>query len=177
MGEIKSTMDLVMEKTKHLSMTEDEKNREKINQIRKKIKSRVQKYLDGFLNQNMFAKELDQLDNSRINLIQLLKQELLERIHIDGKHRQIIKLLKSFCGVSGDKLVSIIDDYHQKLKDELQRKIAERKGVLLNDFKISGTAVLPNLDSDTQWNKQALEIRARYQELLESEKQNLAGPL
>ena len=47
MGEIKSTLDLVLEKTKHLSQSSDEKQ----SQIRKDIEMRIngllQKYQDG----------------------------------------------------------------------------------------------------------------------------------
>jgi hypothetical protein len=177
MSEIKSTLELVMEKTQHLGMSEAEKNREKNNQVRKQLRGVVQKYLDEYLNQNMVAKELNRLSGSGINIIPLLTQELLERIQIDRENSQIIQLLNRFCGISTNKLVSIIDNYHQRFQKARQQKTTEQKDYLLKNYKISGTAVVPLMDFDPQWKQQVSDLQENHQKFLESEKQNLVGLL
>jgi len=44
MGEIKSTLDLVLEKTKHLSLTSEERQLQQQNEIKKRIGGLLQKY-------------------------------------------------------------------------------------------------------------------------------------
>ena len=47
MGEIKSTMDIIMEKTKGLTMTEEEKAEYKHKELTGKVRGLIQKFLDG----------------------------------------------------------------------------------------------------------------------------------
>ena len=49
MGEIKSTLDIIMEKTKGLTMTEEEKTAFKSKEMEGKVKGALQKFLDGIL--------------------------------------------------------------------------------------------------------------------------------
>lgn len=58
MGEIKSTLDIVMEKTKHLSMTAEEKQAGKIEEIESALKGLVQKYQDRVLKPEQYRGEM-----------------------------------------------------------------------------------------------------------------------
>ncbi len=49
MGEIKSTMDIIMEKTKGLTMSEEEKAEYKQQELTGKVRGLIQKFLDGIL--------------------------------------------------------------------------------------------------------------------------------
>ena len=49
MGEIKSTLDIIMEKTKGLTMSEEERTSFKEKELTGKVKGLVQKYINGFL--------------------------------------------------------------------------------------------------------------------------------
>ena len=46
MGEIKSTLDLVMDKTRHLTLSDEEKQEQKEKEFRKKLKGPAQKFQD-----------------------------------------------------------------------------------------------------------------------------------
>ena len=47
MGEIKSTLDLVLEKTKNLNLSSEEKQEQKQKEVENRIKGMMQKYQDG----------------------------------------------------------------------------------------------------------------------------------
>ena len=49
MGEIKSTLDLVMEKTRHLTLSQKEKDGQKQIEVNKRLKGLLQKYRDNLL--------------------------------------------------------------------------------------------------------------------------------
>ena len=49
MGEIKSTLDLVMEKTRHLTLSQKEKEEQKQIEVNKRLKGLLQKYQDNLL--------------------------------------------------------------------------------------------------------------------------------
>jgi hypothetical protein len=61
MGEIKSTLDLVLEKTKNLTLSSEEKETQKRKEIENRIKGMVQKYQDGILSQNQLKTDYELL--------------------------------------------------------------------------------------------------------------------
>jgi len=61
MGEIKSTLDLVMEKTKHLSLSDEEKQNQKKIESQKRINGLLQKYQDQVLSMEQLHTEYNLL--------------------------------------------------------------------------------------------------------------------
>jgi hypothetical protein len=77
MGEIKSTIDLVMEKTRHLTLSREEKDAQKKVEVHKRLKGLVQKYQDNLLRKDRLEKELDILNKTYdMNVICDLQENL-----------------------------------------------------------------------------------------------------
>ena len=57
MGEIKSTLDLVMERTRNLTLSDEEKQAHKQMAIASRIKGLLQKMLDGMLTEYEFESD------------------------------------------------------------------------------------------------------------------------
>ena len=58
MGEIKSTLDIIMEKTKGLTMTEEEKTEYRQQELTGKVRGLIQKFLEGVLKLEKFKVEV-----------------------------------------------------------------------------------------------------------------------
>ena len=67
MGEIKSTLDLVLEKTKNLTLSSEEKESQKQKEVENRIKGMVQKYQDGILSINQLIADYELLKKAQIN--------------------------------------------------------------------------------------------------------------
>ena len=65
MGEIKSTLDLVMEKTKHLSLSDEEKQSQKKAELEKRVNGLLQKYQDQVLSLEQLLGEYTRLKQER----------------------------------------------------------------------------------------------------------------
>jgi len=77
MGEIKSTLDLVMEKTRHLTLSPEEKDAQTKVEVHKRLKGLVQKYQDNLLRKDGLEKELDILKKTYdMNVICDLQERL-----------------------------------------------------------------------------------------------------
>ena len=61
MGEIKSTLDLVLEKTKHLSQSSEEKQAQIQKDIENRVNGILQKYLDGLFSLEQLQRDYDAL--------------------------------------------------------------------------------------------------------------------
>ena len=170
MGEIKSTLDLVMEKTRHLSMSEDEKKAQQKNDTKKALKGFILKYRDQIIQQEQFEKELNRLSElNNIDARPILVAELLAEIDPDQDNTPPITLLKNVCKIDVSPIESILNEYGERVILVKDERVAEIKERLLKTRGFSGSAVIPNLESDTDWNAQTGSVRDVYRKRLDQE--------
>lgn len=164
MAEIKSTLDIIMEKAKKFSVTEEEKQGFKRQELEGKIKGLVQKTLDGILGSERFQVELAALQAQEKAMVdQVLKEELVARVEVETNSEALLKILEDVSGPAWATVRKVLADWEKeggKQKDSRRRTMLEsfsKKG-------ISGSAVLPNLDADPEWARIKSEMRRQLQE-------------
>jgi len=150
MAEIKSTRDLIMERTKNLTMTDEEKKALRARELRGKVKGWVQKCIDGIVGIPRLQGEIRLEMAKEPALSSILFQDLLERIDPDGENDLLLQMMESF--LSRDTV--LLRELLAAFRTELAEKIRERTVQAKNDLamlNISGSAVVPNLDRDPDW--------------------------
>ena len=173
MGEIKSTLDIVMEKTKHLSLSDEEKEAQKEEEARKNIRGLIQKYKDRILDSKQMEDGWSEL-KKEYNLPdrQLLVAEIIDQIHLNTDNSLLVDYLKDNCKQDMKPLESILEDYMNKKAEAVRiRQKSIRKGIG-DRYHISGSAVVPNLEIDSDWKEAMKAFESDYQEQLEAEKTN-----
>jgi len=176
MGEIKSTLDLVLEKTKNLTLSSEEKETQKQKEIENRIKGMVQKYQDGILSINQLITDYELLKKDftipqNISLI----VEITQRIEPDQDNQPLIELLQKCCAIDTVAIETIIKNFQKEYITASQNRIERLREDLAQRHNISGSAVLPNLDLDEQWRQKIGELRAGYGDQLNRVKDNLLG--
>jgi len=170
MGEIKSTLDLVMEKTRHLSLSDDEKKVQQREDIKKALKGFILKYRDHIIQQEPFEKELNRLSElNNIDARPVLVAELLDEIDPDQDNTPLMTLLKNVCKIDAAPLESILNEYGERVSLVKDERVADIKERLLKTRGISGSAVVPNLESDTDSIAQTGSVRNAYIKRLDQE--------
>jgi hypothetical protein len=164
MGEIKSTLDIIMEKAKNFSVTEEEKQGFRRQELEGKIKGLVQKALDGILDFERFQVELAALQAKERELVdQILRDEVVARIEVEVNSEALLRILENAAGSEKVAVNEALAEFEMKTA---QQKGSHRKTLLENLKKkgISGSAVLPNLDADPEWLRARSELRRQLQE-------------
>ena len=116
MGEIKSTLDIIMEKTKGLTMTDEEKGEFKKQQARGKVKGLVQKFLDGIMDLDRVKMETAALGEADPRMIhQLVAEEAIKGIRPGEDNDVGLKILESVAGVDTEPIKKILADSEGKL--------------------------------------------------------------
>ncbi len=178
MGEIKSTLDLVMEKTKHLTLSQEEKDAQNRMEVNKKLKGLLQKYQDGLLKMEQLKKELETLrKNYNVKIDETLSSLLLDGLELGASNTMCLELLYGICGRDVKKLETIFNDYRDTLKTAAEKRITKIKENLAKKHFISGSAVVPHLDADDEWMATFREINDRFDQALSQEKAALTGSL
>ena len=153
MAEIKSTLDIIMEKTKGMTMTEAERVQLRRKEWAGKIKGWVQKYLDNLINLETLRSELKKEGKERyFELQKILKNEILNRIEPDTDNSDLFKVLEDVLDIRREPFERAVNRFQEEVALERAGKLESLK-FQLSQIGISGSAVIPNLNNDTQWNR------------------------
>jgi hypothetical protein len=176
MGEIKSTLDLVMEKTKDLNLSDAEKQEQKNKEIESRLRGLVQKYQDEIISQEQFKAEYEELRED-YSLQGTQHEQLLNilcaRIGLGKDNQVLLDLLSQFADTHMDGLTSVLRDFDTAIQTAAAAQRQSAKDTLASVYHICGSAVLPNLESDPAWRKMTEEIRSKYREFLNQSKTKL----
>ena len=174
MGEIKSTLDLVMEKTKHLSLSDEEKQNQKKVELEKRVNGLLQKYQDQVLSMDQLLGEYTRI-KQELSLPDdsFLVNQTINKIDLTGDNRYLLVLLKQFCGSGIDGIETLLNEFQDEFNSAASYRLVELREDLARKHSISGSAVVPNLQADEVWQSEAGEIRSRFEKKLEAEREKI----
>ncbi len=167
MAEIKSTLDLVLEKTRHLSLSSREKREIAEQELEKRINGLLQKYQDGILTlaeletEYMSIAEKDKQTADRV-----LIEEIVGRLDPRENNAPLFEALARLGGTGTAGLESVVDEYRDAYRIAAERRFVDLKNMLARNYRISGSAVVPNLAVDEPWRRQEWEIAAGFKKSL-----------
>jgi hypothetical protein len=164
MGEIKSTMDIIMEKTKGLTMTDEEKQKFRRQEMEGKIKGLIQKYVDGLMGMERLKEAIAKLRaRKEQELEQLIRKETMALIQPGESNAPLLEILSSVVGMDPDPIVKLLDDFDSKIEYERVRR-AEVLQEELRKKGISGSALIPNIEADPEWRQRLSEMKRAFKE-------------
>ena len=168
MGEIKSTLDIIMEKTKGLTMTEEEKETFRKKETEGKVRGLLQRFLDGFIDAERLKDEIRSLGEKRYAMArEALFRECKDRMEPGADNTILLDALENAAGLDIAPIQKIILDYNQ----DLEQQKMDRKQVLQKNLKglgISGSAVIPNIHADQEWIRHLSEMNRGFQKKLKN---------
>ena len=176
MGEIKSTLDLVLEKTKHLSQSSEGKQAQKQKDIENRLNGLLQKYQDGLLSLGQLQRDYEAL-KKEFNLPDnaILAGYVINRLDPGLDNRALFEVLEHCCQLDYAGLLDVINEYQAEYHTAAQSRMEALKESLDQKYNISGSAVVPNLESDEQWHQDAQALNAAFEQKLNQEKDQLIG--
>jgi len=178
MGEIKSTLDLVMEKTRHLTLSQEEKEAQNRIEVNKRLQGLLQKYQDNLLRKENLNKELDNLKIAyNLNVDEMLADLLLNSLKIGRDNTVFLELLNEIYGLNLSGIETIFQNFKATVKSATKKRVDQIKTDLSVKRFISGSAVVPNLESDSEWLSMLGHIMDGFDQTLNKEKAALTKEL
>jgi hypothetical protein len=164
LGEIKSTLDLVLEKTKNLTLSKDEKLSLAREELDKKVQGFVNRYVNNFLPLNRLKEEIEKIDTKVHGLTYtLLKKHLLTHLDLDSDNSSILSALSEIAGFDIAPL-NALQKEHNSVKEEKKRSFITRGLEALEERGVSGSAVEPNLNHIPEWDQFLTRLHKKYRE-------------
>ena len=156
-------------KNKNLAMTDEEKRHFREQQMTGKIRGLVQRCLDGFLPIDRFRAKMSAIQGKDKDMAdRLLRKEVFNGFE-PGKGNEIaMVILNEILGVDTE----LISERSKAFSDQIEVERSIRVKRLMAGFEkrsISGSAVIPNPDADSDWKIFVVEKLGSFREKLMAE--------
>lgn len=161
MAEIKSTIDLIMERTKNLSASVEEREAWHRQEREKHIRSLIQRLLDYSLTLDDVKDELEkEKKNGRAaEAMEHLKSTLAAHVDPDSDNERLFRIVHELTGTPEARLQDTLRSCQAEFFAK-KTALAERQRGELESVGITGSAVLPNPEADPQWKAQREQMQA-----------------
>jgi hypothetical protein len=177
MGEIKSTLELAMERTKKFAISEKEKEEMKQKEVFQKATSLFHRYREGHLPLSDILKEIEKMDKKTATTVkESLLSQWIDALSLDDDAERILKGIESLKQQSMDEvkqkfyhLFSQYQEEKERVKEEVRIQFTEA----LREEGIYGNAVEPKLEGGDLWKKEIDKLDHSYRMKLEEIKEQL----
>jgi hypothetical protein len=160
MAEIKSTIDLIMERTKNLSASPEEREDYQRREREKHIRGLVLRLLDDNLTLDGIKDELakEKKNGREAEVMALLKNALAAHVDPDTDNERLIGIIHELAGTPADRLRETLRACQAEFFAKKTALMERLKGEL-ESKGIAGSAVLPNPEADPQWEASREQTR------------------
>ncbi|HAJ26574.1 MAG TPA: hypothetical protein DCG53_04910 [Syntrophus sp. (in: bacteria)] len=165
MAEIKSTLDLIMEKTKNLTLTEEEKKAIHTKEVKSRVRGWFQRYGDGSLTIRDLKEYMEKERATFPEAEPLLREECLAHVDPEADNQKIFQMMDEVLGIDYAPFQLLVDDFNN---ETLRHRTEEARNALdiLHVQGISGTSVTPNLNLSPAWKAFLDNARGQFQSKL-----------
>jgi hypothetical protein len=169
MAEIKSTLELVMERTRHLHMTDEDKRKQAALAFKETVNRLTLKYLDRQVDLEQFRTELNRLGGESTSDMADAAAEIGRRIDPAADNAPLLDLIKYGLDFDVSGIEAALHYFREALHRQEDQACERLKADLLKKG-ILGSAVVPNLEADKDWAK-------RREEMLDTVREELAAQI
>lgn len=172
MAEIKSTLDIVLEKTKHLTLSAEEKVEMQFQEALKKVPGYVERVLDLTFTPERLLEEINGLSKEISKGIrEEIARQMSQALDLSAKSDPLIDCLEVLAEPNWSALVEQVKhcraDY-RKAREDLRQQAEDRVLASLAAAGIGGSSIVAKLEGDVFWQEEGRRLREPCEERLEA---------
>jgi len=169
-GEIKSALELAIEKSEKYVISDEERERIREKEILQKVPGLFHRYKEGRLSQSEMMREIEKMDEKvRERVKEVLFSRWTDDLSLDSDPERPFGAMESIKGRSLNdirkKFESLRSVYRNEIEGARQTLSLEIVKVL-KDEGIGGEAVEPNVEGSEKWKGRIEEVNRSHQERL-----------
>jgi len=160
MGEIRSTLDIIMEKTKGLILTEEEKKQMRLKELEDDISKLFRRYENNVISEeDMILALKSMIEKDRHYVFTVFKSKAIDLIKISNKEIKGISLFKKLFPQLSQRMEELSNKTIENLELK-EKEITKREIFNLKKQEIEGDAIVINMDVNPEW-KQLVEVQEK----------------
>lgn len=176
MAEIKSAIELAMEKTKDLVVGGEERKTIAIKEIENRVRAVVRRYLGDMTSQEDAAREFDEIDADRKLKESVLIETLAEEFDVKKNPERLFVLF----GLTGIDLEGTLKKEFATLQGQFQDEMARKEKTIrekisdsLAALGITGKGIEPNLAAWDEWMQGSEEAGHTFKQRVQEWKEKV----
>jgi hypothetical protein len=166
MGEIKSTLELAMERTKRFAVSEKEKEEMKQQEALRKATGLFHRYREGHFSLNDVLKEVERMERKTATTVkEYLLSHWIDALSLVDDNERILRGVESLKGRSVAEVKQRLDcllSQYQKEKEKAREMAGVQSVEALKKDGIWGSAVEPKLEGSELWRKENETLNQSY---------------
>lgn len=177
MAEIKSTLELALERTKSVSISKEEKDEIKRKEMAQKATGLFHRYMEESLSMSELMREIERLEEKARPMVRdALLFRWVAAISLEAENEKLLRGIESLKGRS-------VDEMKQRLKDlrsEYERRELEAKQEMeiqrvetLRKEGIHGSALVPHVKGCREWEEKMISIAQGFEGEIEKVREAL----
>lgn len=168
MGEIKSSIELALERSRRLTLTEEEREEIKRKEIEEKAHRIFHRYLEGSFSLHEMGREVERVDEPyRAKVKAVLLKALIDALTLEGDYEKILSGIEWLKGSSIETVRKRFQDLAASFAEAKKNVEQEAKKAILEDlerFGFTGSAIEPNVDESPEAHGLRAAMMASYQD-------------
>lgn len=177
MAEIKSTLELAMEKTKRFTLSEEDRKEIKQREILQKASSLFYRYQDGNLHLSEILKEMGKMEEeTSAEVKKWLLSKWIDALSLEEDPEKIFKAIELFSPKKIEDLKKNLFQLFSQYQTEKKKIEKSLENQLIEDLRakgIYGDAIDPKFEGTEQWTNEKEKLIGPYREKLEEIKTHL----
>jgi myo-inositol-1-phosphate synthase len=177
MAEIKSTLELAMERTKKISISKEEREEIKGKEILQKVNGLFHRYMEEHIPLNEILREIERMDEKTRTMVkEILLSQWIDALSLNEEDERLLRGIEALKGKEIDEvkekfhhLLSQCRNEKEKIKEEEKAKSEE----VLRREGIYGSAVEPNVEGSQHLEKELGNLDHLYEVKLKELKEHL----
>jgi hypothetical protein len=170
LGEIKSAIELAMERTKGLVMDDQEKEKAAAKELGSRINGLLRRYLEGMIDGDDFQKEYEKLGGEKNQKNELLTDAALTEFGLSDNIEKAFDILSFVGGGVDEQLRKEIEDLRLEFHERIAAQVEGAKEntiARLKEMGISGSAVEPNVTEWDEWKAAVNQVKSLFKKRLD----------
>ncbi len=165
MAEIKSAIELAMERTKNLVMDEKEKQAFARREIEERARAIIRRYAEGIIDRETFLVEYGSINAQKAEKRSIVMDIVIEEFNASAENERLFEILEmvgeEVGGPFGDQVKALKREFRKDLEKRatgIKMRVKER----LEAMGIKGSSVEPNVAEWEEWKDAVQEIGSLF---------------
>jgi hypothetical protein len=177
MAEIKSTLELALERTKKMAISEKEKEEIRQKKLLEKAKGLFHRYREGHAPLSELQKEIERMDEKTSAAVkEFLLSQWIDALSLKDENERLIKGIEWLKNARIEEVPERFRHLLSQYQEEMEKMRHEARTRLEEALKregIAGSAVEPNVEGDLLWKEAVENLDHLYGEKLEEIRKRL----
>ena len=177
MAEIKSTLELALERTKKMAISEKEKEEIKQKKLLEKAKALFHRYREGHALLSELRKEIERMDDKTSAAVKdSLLSQWIDALSLKDEDERLIKGIEWLKNGRLEETRERFRHLSSQYREETEKIRQETRTQLVEALKregIAGSAIEPNVEGDLLWKEAVEKLDHLYGEKLEEIRKRL----